>query len=58
MINLKNRTMNYPILIGVAVLIVLLIGYLIRKNQKDKKEFEEESIQSELPPEKDDKENL
>ena len=49
--------MNYPILIGVAVLVVILIAYLIKRNQKDKKEFEEEVIQSELPPEKDDKEN-
>jgi hypothetical protein len=50
--------MNYPILIGVAVLVIILIGYLIKRNQKDKKEFEEEVIQSELPPEKDDKENI
>ncbi|QNR85474.1 hypothetical protein H9N25_03045 [Pedobacter riviphilus] len=50
--------MNYPILIGVAVLVIILIVYLIKRNQKDKKTFEEEVIQSELPPEKDDKENL
>ena len=49
--------MNYPIVIGVAVLVVILIAYLIIRNQKDKKEFEEEVIQSELPPEKEDKEN-
>jgi hypothetical protein len=49
--------MNYPILIGIVVLVIILIGYLIKRNQKDKKEFEEEVIQSELPPEKDDKEN-
>ncbi|WP_197413285.1 hypothetical protein [Pedobacter sp. Leaf176] len=50
--------MNYPILIGVAVLVVILIAYLIKRNQKDKKVFEKETIQSELPPEKDDKENI
>ena len=50
--------MNYPILIGVAILVILLIGYLIRKNLKDKKKFEEETNQSELPPEKDDQENV
>ncbi|WP_165456476.1 hypothetical protein [Pedobacter kyonggii] len=50
--------MNYPILIGVAVLVIILIAYLIKRNQKDKKAFEEEIIQSELPPEKDDKENI
>ena len=49
--------MNYPIVIGVAVLVIILIAYLIIRNQKDTKEFEEEVIQSELPPEKDDKEN-
>ena len=49
--------MNYPIVIGVAVLVIILIAYLIIRNQKDKKEFEEEVIQTELPPEKDDKEN-
>ena len=49
--------MNYPILIGVAVLVLILIGYLVKRNQKDKKDFEEEVIQSELPPEKDVKEN-
>jgi len=49
--------MNYPIVIGVAVLVIVLIVYLIVRNQKDKKEFEEEVIQSELPAEKDDKEN-
>lgn len=50
--------MNYPILIGVVVLVVILIAYLVKRNQKDKKTFEEETIQSELPPEKDDKENI
>ncbi|WP_165499714.1 hypothetical protein [Pedobacter frigidisoli] len=50
--------MNYPIIIGVAVLVVILIIYLIIRNQKDKKNFEEDVIQSELPPEKDDKENI
>jgi len=49
--------MNYPIVIGVAVLVIVLIVYLIVRNQKDKKEFEEEVIQSELSAEKDDKEN-
>jgi len=50
--------MNYPVLIGVIILVTILIVYLIKRNQKDKKEFEEEVIQAELPPEKDDKENI
>ncbi|WP_293741745.1 hypothetical protein [uncultured Pedobacter sp.] len=49
--------MNYPIVIGVAVLVIILIAFLIVRNQKDEKEFEEDVIQSELPAEKDDKEN-
>lgn len=50
--------MNYPVLIGVAILVIILIAYLIKRNQKDKKKFEEDTIEAELPPEKDDKENL
>lgn len=49
--------LNIPVIIGVAILILLLIIYLIRRNQKDKKKFEQEVIDNELPPEKDDKEN-
>ncbi|QIL40835.1 hypothetical protein G7074_17140 [Pedobacter sp. HDW13] len=50
--------MNYPVLIGVAVLVIILIAYLIRRNQRDKKKFEEDTIDAELPSEKDDKENV
>jgi uncharacterized protein (UPF0333 family) len=50
--------MNYLVLIGVAVLVIILIAYLIKKNQQDKKKFEEDTIEAELPPEKDDKENV
>ncbi|WP_209435629.1 hypothetical protein [Pedobacter kyungheensis] len=49
---------NYPILICVIVLVVLLVGYLIWKNRKDEKKFEKDTIDAELPPEKDDKENI
>lgn len=49
--------LNIPVIIGVAILILLLIIYLIRRNQKDKKKFEQEVIDTELTPEKDDKEN-
>jgi len=49
--------MNYPILIAVIVLVALLIVFLIRRNRKDKKEFEKEVIDSELPP-KEDKANI
>jgi len=49
---------NYPILIVAIVLAALLIGFLIWKNQRDKKKFEEETIDEELPSEKDDQENI
>ncbi len=58
MLKLKVMNINYPILIGVIVLVVLLVGYLIWKNQKDEKKFEKDTIDAELPPEKDDKENV
>ncbi|WP_316736311.1 hypothetical protein [Pedobacter aquatilis] len=49
---------NLPVLVGVAILVAILIIYLIRRNRKDMKKFEQQIIQSELPPEKDDKENV
>lgn len=49
--------MNYPIIIGVAILVLILIIYLIIRNEKDKRDFEEEVLQSESDPEKDDKKN-
>jgi hypothetical protein len=50
--------MNYPIIIAVSILVILLLVFLIRRNLKDKQKFEEEVIDTELPPEKDDKENI
>ncbi|MFW0716929.1 hypothetical protein [Pedobacter sp. N23S346] len=50
--------MNYPIIIAVSILVLILIVFLIKRNLKDKKKFEEEVIDTELPPEKDDKENI
>jgi len=50
--------MNYPIIIVVSILIIILIGYLIRRNLKDKKQYEQDIIESELPAEKDEKENI
>lgn len=49
---------NLPVIIGAAIAVALLIIYLIRKNRKDEKKFEQDVISSELPPEKDDKEDL
>lgn len=50
--------MNYPIIIAVSILVLILIVFLIKRNLKDKKKFEEEVIDTELSPEKDDKENI
>ncbi|WP_421944500.1 hypothetical protein [Pedobacter sp.] len=49
---------NLPVIIGVAIVVAILIIYLIKRNRKDEKKFEQDVIKSELPPEKDDKENL
>lgn len=49
---------NLPVIIGVAIVVAILIIYLIKKNRKDEKKFEQDVINSELPPEKDDKENF
>ena len=49
---------NLPVVIVVAILVVLLIAFIIKRNQKDKKKFEREVIDEEIPAEKDDKENI
>ena len=49
---------NYPVLTVVIVLALSLVVFLIWKNQKDKKEFEEEVLESEPPSENDSKENI
>ncbi|MCX3263450.1 hypothetical protein [Pedobacter agri] len=49
---------NLPVVIVIVVIVVLLIVFLIKRNQEDKTKFEQEVIDSERPPEKDDKENL
>jgi len=43
--------MNYLIVAGVFLLVIILITWMIRRNQKDKKKFEKEIINSELKPE-------
>jgi len=49
---------NYPIVVLVLIAVGGLIIYLIRKNRKDKKKFEKETIQSELKPEKHDSDHV
>lgn len=45
---------NYLIIALVVLAAVVFIIWLIRRNMKDKKEFEKDSIQSDLKPEKHD----
>ena len=48
---LLTMEMNYLIVAGVFLLVIILIIWMIRRNQKDKKKFEKEIINSELKPE-------
>ena len=50
--------MHYPLIIAVSVLVLILIVFLIKRNLKDQKKFEEEIIDAELPPDKEEKENI
>jgi hypothetical protein len=49
---------NYPIVIAVLVAVILLLVYLIWKDQKDRKKFEKQFTKSELDPDKHDQEHL
>ena len=43
---------NYPIVGAVVLAVILLIIFLIRRNQKDEKKFERDMIDSEIKPDK------
>lgn len=43
---------NYVIVAAVLFVVILLIVFLIRRNQKDRKAFEKEVKDSELKPDK------
>ncbi len=32
--------MNWPLVIGVGILLIILVAFLIRRNMKDEKDFE------------------
>jgi preprotein translocase subunit YajC len=52
---------NYPLVSLVAILAVCLIAFLIWRNQKDRQQYQKETVKSELLPEdkpKDDKESV
>ena len=48
--------MNYLVIGVVSVLVLILIIFLIKRNLKDKKQFEEEVLDAEMPVEKSEKE--
>lgn len=48
---------NYLIVAIVVAIVLALIIFIILRNKKDEKKFEQNVIESELGPEKDDKEN-
>ena len=49
---------NYGIAIPVAVILLVLLFFLIRRNKSDEKEFEKDTIESEIPPESHDKDSI
>lgn len=54
----KISLMNYSIIVAVIILVVAMIIFLLIRNHKDEKKFKQDVIDTELPPEKDDKENI
>ncbi|WP_162996579.1 hypothetical protein [Mucilaginibacter celer] len=46
---------NYPVIIIVVIAAVILLVWLIRRNRKDENDYEKETMQSEIKPEKHDK---
>ena len=49
---------NYLVVVPVLILVIALILFLIRRNRKDQKKLEQELNESELKPEKHDKDHL
>lgn len=47
---------NYWIIVPLALVVIIMIIWVIRRDQKDEKTFEKEIIESELPAEKHDEE--
>lgn len=50
--------LNYAIIIPVVLIVVIFIVWLIRRNMKDEKKFEDEINRSEIKPEKHDKDHI
>ncbi|WP_231425022.1 MULTISPECIES: hypothetical protein [Pedobacter] len=48
---------NLPVVVAVIVFVIVLVIFLVIRNHKDKKEYEQELMDEELPTEKGDKKN-
>jgi cbb3-type cytochrome oxidase subunit 3 len=46
------ETINYPLVIAIVLALAALVVWLIRRNQKDEKDYEKDSNRSEMKPEK------
>ncbi len=49
-----ETAINYWWLIPVLILLLIVVGWMIRRNVKDEKKFEKDIIQSEIKPQKHD----
>lgn len=49
---------NYVIVVPVILLAILFVVWIIRRNRKDEKKFEKEMNESEILPEKHDKDHI
>lgn len=49
---------DYALIGVIALVLIIFIMWLIRRNIKDEKDFEKDNIQSELKPEKHDKDRV
>lgn len=47
------NSINYPLAGAIVLAAILFIAWLVRRNKKDEKKFEEGTIASETTPEKD-----
>lgn len=49
---------NYAIVIPVILVVILFVAWIIWRNRKDEKKFEKEMNESEILPEKHDKDHI
>ena len=52
-----ETAINYWWIVPILILLLLLVGWMIRRNVKDEKKYEKDLIQSETKPRKHDEHN-